>query len=759
MDSKLEHNKGFWAATLGADKLRSRVAACFIQQYAYCTYQINNASPSSLSFAHPSTTTAGVAPSSHEPFESSSPQRPRTGTTTTAPSSASSAALANAKPGVGQILAAWKTVATSSSSSLNLPPPRVVSAAQRKHQLRNSPPNSQLHQQNYNKSNSQGALSPATNPAIINPQSGGVNNNHNNNQPSSSSHITPHTGKNNQGNINNNNQHDPSSNSSLQTPRNEDFTAATSGKQWRPLLMAAERVFGHAISVRLPVQNRGASACRAAALGETWSAFLDVNGHVRLCGSGAQSLNCKPNHKFTSIAWVGDFIALVDERQDLYVARVSGSSSGLRSGHVLPAFIAPEGQPQKLMENVAEVSGTAAGLLVLNCNGEVFFYSVQKPRQAPLGGIVPYRASSTILLSPQLDIFVLDGLTKMLHKCSIQQHHGRPNTPRAIVSLRVQIKALSAGHRFLCCVDSNGALWVMGWNEVGQLGLTGTDHVRAFQVHEQMSKTAYLTDVACGKRHSCVLSIDGCVYVAGSNKHGQIGVTIPTSTNTGTNGTQKNNANNSGKDDNNNNQGGLHHSSSSSSLSAGNNNNNNGGGASSSSNNNNNNKQADPGFPIARHFYRVPLREKCVAIACGPNASMFAMESFRVFVCGNNEFGQLGLDPCLSINPGQVPVCVASFGLFGVNQVAEFVKFTDPAYVCSGQGHEFDPNDASLTSSVINVGPDGSVSGGTNGRGRRSNKSTSGGGGCCGGDNDGDSGNGEDGVAKESTAMCSCLIQ
>lgn len=713
METKIEHNKNFWAASLGNDKLRCRVAACFLQQLAYCTYN-TNAAASSIQ-TRKGAAAAPATSSNQEPFEISSPlKKPATTTntktnfTTTATTSSSTSTSTSSA-----IASIWKATNNGTSfSALHLPPPRLVlrkgGSSQHQHQHQhqqsfdegstksNSPIQTQNPHQHFGGGGGGGGGGSGDKPTIPHVASannagllgggggagggvaagvGGVGV-----FGGSNSHITPRT-----------TTKQPGDHGSLQTPRNEDFLASTAtGKQWRSLLLLSERVFGHAISSKLPIQNRGASASRAVALGETWSAFLDANGFVRLCGSGAQGLNCRSGHRFVSIAWVGDFIAMIDERKDLYVARVSGSSSGLRSGHVLPAFVAPEGNPQKLMENVAEVSGTAAGLLVLNCAGEVFFYSVQKPRQAPLGGIVPYRSSSTVLLSPQLDIFVLDSLTKMLQKCTIQQHHGRPNTPRAVVSLRTQIKAMAAGHRFVICIDSNGGLWGMGWNEVGQLGLPGTDHVRAFQIHEQMSKTAFLTDVACGKRHSCVLSIDGVVYVAGSNKHGQIGITVPTTpppANAVT--TAKPQTKEQLQRD----------------------------------------QQNDPGFPVARRFFRVPLREKCVAIACGPNASMFCLESFRVLVCGNNEFGQLGLDACLSVNPGQVPVCVASHGLFGVEQVAEYVKFTDPLYVCSTSSQQFDPLLTSGTASVASTSASAAASKGR----RRVGGSTAGGGGCCGG--------------------------
>lgn len=689
---KIEANRGFWTAALGTDSLRSRVAAAFLQQLATCSAPIlsgdastgsNNIGPPSssparrfseaASITNKRAATAASTTGAHEPFESPHGGKQRDGTV---PASMNGGNSPLNTHGGGSGLGLADLIQNSGSLLFNLRPLRLVRGVRGR------------------------IATTTTTPAVMtSASSDSVNSD-------KAAHLNAPLPSFTQQQLSHHQMQTPphGANEVPQTPRSDDAMREVATRQWRPLLMLCERVFGHGVPNKMTLHNRGGAATRASALGETWSAFLDAKGHVRLTGSGApQQLHVRPNHRFSSIAWVGDFIALIDDKKDLYIARVSGSSSGLRGGHVLPAFVAPEGHPQKLLENVDEVSGTASGLLVLNSAGEVFFFSVQKPRQAPAGGVVPFRRCASVLLSPQLDIFVLDGTTKMLQKCSLQQHGVRPNTPRGIVSLRVQIKALAAGHRFLCCVDNNGALWVMGWNEVGQLGVLGTDHVRSFLCHEEMSRTAFLTDVACGKRHSVVLSIDGNVYVAGSNKHGQIGVTLPP--------LRSNSALV--------NRGGA----TVISTAAG------GAGATAVAENSNPAPTNDPGFPIARRFTHVPLSAPCVSIACGPNASMFVLQTFEVIVCGNNEFGQLGLSACVSVNPAAVPRDVGAFGLFGVDQTVERAHRLDPMWI----GHRSGGNGGGAGGN--GTGGAGSLDGGENpvmDPRTRKQMAASDGGGCCG---------------------------
>lgn len=48
--------------------------------------------------------------------------------------------------------------------------------------------------------------------------------------------------------------------------------------------------------------------------------------------------------------------------------------------------------------------------------------------------------------------------------------------------------------------------------------------------------------------------------------------------------------------------------------------------------------------PAALTFTRVPLPARCTSITAGPSASMFACADGRVYVCGFNEMGMLGVD-------------------------------------------------------------------------------------------------------------------
>lgn len=48
--------------------------------------------------------------------------------------------------------------------------------------------------------------------------------------------------------------------------------------------------------------------------------------------------------------------------------------------------------------------------------------------------------------------------------------------------------------------------------------------------------------------------------------------------------------------------------------------------------------------PEVLTFTRVPLPAKCTSIACGPSTSMFACADGKVYVCGFNELGMLGVE-------------------------------------------------------------------------------------------------------------------
>jgi len=83
------------------------------------------------------------------------------------------------------------------------------------------------------------------------------------------------------------------------------------------------------------------------------------------------------------------------------------------------------------------------------------------------------------------------------------------------------ISSLSCGYAHTCCLDSNGQLYVFGYNWRGQLGNgTGQDA----NVPQQIYLPDRVIQIASGNYHTVFLSENHSLFVCGSNEYGQLGL-------------------------------------------------------------------------------------------------------------------------------------------------------------------------------------------------------------------------------------------
>lgn len=85
------------------------------------------------------------------------------------------------------------------------------------------------------------------------------------------------------------------------------------------------------------------------------------------------------------------------------------------------------------------------------------------------------------------------------------------------------IISISAGAFHSACLTSLGALHVTGSNSHGQLGVADSSR-RSAWTHVADLKSMRICQVACGEKHTVVLSAHGAVYATGANGSGQLGL-------------------------------------------------------------------------------------------------------------------------------------------------------------------------------------------------------------------------------------------
>jgi alpha-tubulin suppressor-like RCC1 family protein len=93
--------------------------------------------------------------------------------------------------------------------------------------------------------------------------------------------------------------------------------------------------------------------------------------------------------------------------------------------------------------------------------------------------------------------------------------------PERNVYMATNVTAIAAGEYHSLLLKSDGSLWVMGWNEFGQLGDRNDSRPDA-AIPEKIVATN-VTAIAAGWNHSLFLKNDGSLWAMGNNAFGQLG--------------------------------------------------------------------------------------------------------------------------------------------------------------------------------------------------------------------------------------------
>ncbi|KYQ96666.1 inositol 5-phosphatase [Tieghemostelium lacteum] len=91
-----------------------------------------------------------------------------------------------------------------------------------------------------------------------------------------------------------------------------------------------------------------------------------------------------------------------------------------------------------------------------------------------------------------------------------------------MVYQNLQWSQIVFGQSHVLAITTTGILFVWGGNQDGQLGL-GHTNPKYIPVRCSFIDGAIITDISCGLNHSALLTLDGDVYMWGSNEFGQIG--------------------------------------------------------------------------------------------------------------------------------------------------------------------------------------------------------------------------------------------
>ena len=137
------------------------------------------------------------------------------------------------------------------------------------------------------------------------------------------------------------------------------------------------------------------------------------------------------------------------------------------------------------------------------------------------------------------------------------------------------IKTLFCGNDYTFLLKNDGTLWATGDNSQGQLGLGDTTEVNIFtEVTSVVVDISDIKTISCGGNHVFIMSNDGTLYTTGNNTYGQLGL---------------------------------------------------------------------GGFSNMPYFVDVPNIDNVKKVSCGDTHTAILKNDGTVWVCGGNECGQLGL--------------------------------------------------------------------------------------------------------------------
>ncbi len=264
---------------------------------------------------------------------------------------------------------------------------------------------------------------------------------------------------------------------------------------------AAKDSFGNIIKYSdkvTPVEfPDGTPSIIAVAAGDTFSVALDVNGDVYTWGynkNGQLGLGVSDSNVHatpTKVSRLNNIIKVVAGANQVIALDTNGYvySWGRNIAGSLGIGSTSDINIPKSIDNISKAIDVAAGVdhaMVLTSDGTV--YTTGRNASGQLG---------------EKDILNRSMFAK--------------------VDINAQIEYIEAGNRTSMAIDTNGKLWVWGNNEDGQLGLGIEDKV-VYTPSQVTSITEKVESVSAGDTHTHIVTSNGSLYVAGSNKYGQLGI-------------------------------------------------------------------------------------------------------------------------------------------------------------------------------------------------------------------------------------------
>ena len=90
------------------------------------------------------------------------------------------------------------------------------------------------------------------------------------------------------------------------------------------------------------------------------------------------------------------------------------------------------------------------------------------------------------------------------------------------IAVLENVKAVYSAGEFSYAIKNDGSLWVTGSNKKGQLGMTTED--KTVSVWTELTTISDVASFALGEEFALALKNDGTVWAVGSNKNGQLGI-------------------------------------------------------------------------------------------------------------------------------------------------------------------------------------------------------------------------------------------